>query len=296
MFKNIVSGKDRFADILQWFIVLIALICGFVLPIFGITSAAVIALFLTFVFAIPHGIRRYGWKKLLLFFGISFIIGNIYENLSIKTGFPFGHYHYTVQPQLIHVPITIGLVYFGLGYISWLVASTLLDRADERLNLKERLGRFNVVALPLLAGAVMTMFDVGSDSVASTLNNTWIWHDGGGLFGVPYTNYLGWWLVTYTFFQVFALALAWAQTRAAKPIVAEQSLVQPTLIYLVLGLQSIGNFLYSSSGTVTDNAGVTWGVHALNESMMIINLFSLVIIGLLALAKIAQSNIEKARL
>ena len=32
------------------------------------------------------------------------VISNILENLSIQTGFPFGHYHYTGGPQIFLVP------------------------------------------------------------------------------------------------------------------------------------------------------------------------------------------------
>src|SRR5262249_19046491 len=42
-----------------------------------------------------HGLRRYSVKQFLIFFVIAFIVSNFYENLSILTGFPFGHYHYT---------------------------------------------------------------------------------------------------------------------------------------------------------------------------------------------------------
>jgi Carotenoid biosynthesis protein len=38
---------------------------------------------------------------------IAFIVNNFYENLSILTGFPFGHYHYTeaLGPKLFLVPL-----------------------------------------------------------------------------------------------------------------------------------------------------------------------------------------------
>ncbi|PZG00921.1 hypothetical protein C1I93_01230 [Micromonospora endophytica] len=59
------------------------------------------------------------------------VISNVYENLSVETGFPFGHYHYTGGPQLVHVPIYIGPVYVGLGYLCWRLAGLIL--AGRRL-------------------------------------------------------------------------------------------------------------------------------------------------------------------
>lgn len=256
------------------------------LPIF-------VALLLTIPFALIHGIRRYGWKLFFSFFAVTFVVSNVFENLSILTGFPFGHYHYSGSLKLFHVPIFIGPIYFGLGYVNWLVASTIFDRADEHLDLRERSGRINVVILPVLAAAVMTMFDVGSDSVASTIGNSWIWEQGGGVFGVPYTNYLGWWLVTYVFFQIFALMLARRRLRQSPAsIVMAGNMLQPIVIYLSLGLSSVSNFIVMArdTGSVMDQAGTNWGVAALTETMMTINVFGLVVIAFIALAKIAGED------
>ena len=41
----------------------------------------------------------------------------------------------------------------------------------------------------------------------ATIRHLWIWEQGGGYFGVPLTNYLGWFFTVYVFFQLFALSL-----------------------------------------------------------------------------------------
>ncbi|MEU8079050.1 carotenoid biosynthesis protein [Catellatospora citrea] len=286
------DGRGRAVAVTQWALVVAGLTVALVMPLAGWGNATVAGLLLTIPFAAIHGICRYGWRRFLTFFVVSFVVSNFFENLSIVTGFPFGDYHYTGSVKLFHVPIEIGPIYLGLGYISWLTASTLLDRADERLNWRERTGRFNTFALPALAAAVMTMFDVSVDSQASTVNQVWIWEDGGGVFGVPYTNYLGWWLVTYIFFQIFALLLARPQTRAEEPgtVVTPGSLLQPVLLYLVTGLASIPTFFTAKSGTTVDAVGVTWDLTAINETMMTISIFSVITVALLALAKIARGD------
>ncbi|WP_344400728.1 carotenoid biosynthesis protein [Catellatospora chokoriensis] len=291
------DDRGRAIAVTQWGLVAAGLTVALVMPFAGPGAATVVGLLLlTIPFAAIHGIRRYGWRRFLTFFVVSYVVSNFFENLSIMTGFPFGDYHYTGSVKLFHVPIEIGPIYFGLGYISWLTASTLLDRADERLNWRERTGRFNTFALPALSAAVMTMFDVSVDSQASTVNHVWIWEDGGGVFGVPYTNYLGWWLVTYLFFQIFALLLARPQTRAGKPGAAVRpgSLLQPVLFYLGTGLASISTFVTTDPGTVVDAAGATWDLAALNETMMTISIFSVITVALLALAKIARGDTRAA--
>jgi putative membrane protein len=290
------SGRTR-ADTIQWAMVAAGLAATLLLPLAGLGGGSVICLFLTIFFAVVHGIRRYGWQRFLTFFVVTFVVSNAYEDLSIVTGFPFGHYHYTGGPKLFHVPIAIGLIYFGLGYVSWLTASTLLDRADERLNWRERAGRVNTVALPVVAAFVMTMFDVSTDAQASTVSHTWIWERGGGVFGVPYTNYLGWWLVTYSFFQIFTLLLARAQTRAANPggVVKPGSLLQPVLLYAAIGLAAIPTFLTTKPRTLIDATGVTWSLTALNETAMTISIFTVIAVAVLAVAKIARGDTRTPR-
>ena len=58
------------------------------------------------------------------------------------------------------------------------------------------------------AALVMTMYDVATDPVVSTVNSLWIWHDGGEYFGVPISNFAGWVFVVYIFLQIFVLFIS----------------------------------------------------------------------------------------
>lgn len=40
------------------------------------------------------------------------------------------------------------------------------------------------------------------DTITATVNKVWILEDGGSYFGVPISNYLGWFLVVYIFLQI----------------------------------------------------------------------------------------------
>jgi len=147
-----------------------------VLPFAATGKVATLPLLLLAVpVALIDGIWRYGWTALLFFAVETLLISNFFENLSVATGFPFGRYHYTGGPQLIHVPIYIGPVYFGLGYLCWRVAGLLLAGGGHRST--------DIVTLPALAAVLMTNFDLGSDSYASTVNHIWEWERGGGVFG-----------------------------------------------------------------------------------------------------------------
>lgn len=281
-----------------WILVVAALAVGLVLPLTGSLFSGVIVSLLAVALAGVVGARRYGWGLIVAFFAISYVVSFFWENLSVMTGFPFGDYYYTLMPQLFYVPIVIGVSYFGIGFASWMTTNVLLGGADNRLDLRTRVGRVNVVALPVLSGAVMTMFDVGIDSISSTVRNTWVWEDGGGVFGVPFSNYLGWWFVTWTFFQIFALILAVRQTRhpaGSAPSLPEIPHLQPVLVYLTYGVSSISVFIgYTDPAVVVDETGVSWASAAIFETLMVFNLFSIVPVALLATARIAQGALRGA--
>jgi carotenoid biosynthesis protein len=50
---------------------------------------------LPFVFVFVHGSVNYRFRDMLVFAAITLVVSNIFENMSILTGFPFGHYYYT---------------------------------------------------------------------------------------------------------------------------------------------------------------------------------------------------------
>src|SRR5258708_6774169 len=98
------------------------------IPMLAIVSSHV---FPPAIFALIHGAIRYRVRGILTFVSICLVVGNGFENLSILTGFPFGHYYFTdvMGPKLFHVPILLGLAYIGMGYLSWTLASVILGGA-----------------------------------------------------------------------------------------------------------------------------------------------------------------------
>src|SRR5207245_10542869 len=156
---------------------------------------------LLFPLTLIHGMKRYPWKGIAVFVVITLIVSGIMENLSILTGFPFGHYYYTeaLGPKITLVPILIFPSYIAFGYLAW-VLSILIVGGVLRVSTI-----FTTVAVPLVASFMMVTWALSLDPIASTINQTWIWTQGGGYFGVQISNLLGWSLTVYIFFQLFAL-------------------------------------------------------------------------------------------
>src|SRR5258706_15484157 len=135
---------------------------------------------LPFVFVFVHGSLQYRFRDVLVFAAITLVVSNLFENLSILTGFPFGHYFYMdgLGPKLFLVPILIGPAYLGTGYLAWTLARIVLGENDKRLPGQQ------VSAVPLLASFLMDAWDLSFDPIASTLRQSWIWEQGGSYFRV----------------------------------------------------------------------------------------------------------------
>lgn len=228
--------------------------------------ATPIAIILPMAFAVLHGARRYGWSGILVFAVLCLGISNVMENLGVLTGFPFGRYHYTdaIGPKLFEVPLLIGPGYFGAGYVSWVLANVILD-SDRR---RDRRAIFGV---PLVGTFIMVAWDVAIDPGSSTVGKIWIWEKGGGYFGVPLTNYLGWYLTVYLFLQAFAVYNA--RRMAPAPALPKTHWYQAAVFYAVMAVDCAASFVAGQTGAIADATGKVWQKADLFQTTGIMGLF-----------------------
>ena len=83
--------------------------------------------------------------------------------------------------------------------------------------LRIALGLSLTFATPAIASFIMVSWDLTIEPMMSTITGSWIWHYGGSYFGVPVSNFLGWYLTVYAFFQSFALYARSRVARCCKP-------------------------------------------------------------------------------
>jgi len=241
--------------------------------------------------AFIHAGLFYGWKDALALFAICVVITFAMENIGSLTGFPFGHYHFEVGADLPHVgviPIIVGPLWFGMGYFSWHVAAVLLG-------VGARPGRkFERFALPLIAACVMTQWDVVMEPAGSTIAKAWIWHDGGAHFGVPLSNYAGWLLTSWLFYQAFAIYLG---RRPDLPVPSAARVRTLRLIaiafYVSSGLTHLTPWLIGQSGEVVDAAGQLWRVGDLRATTVVTMLFTMFFTSMLAALRLATDRTDR---
>src|SRR5579864_3013226 len=244
---------------------------------------------LPFAFALLHGAVRYKWGSIITFLVICLVVSNLLENTSILTGFPFGHYYYTsgLGPKLFLVPLLIGPAYFGTGYLAWVLATVLVGEVRPKGSW------FTTFAVPFIASFMMVAWDLGMDPTSSTIRHSWIWEQGGGYFGVPFTNYVGWFFTVYVFLQVFALYLRFrkASREGEEPTLPRSYYAQPIVMYAMIGLVIVVNYLVGGPNTaVTDAVGIVWQTRSIAEAEATVTIFTMLFAAALAAVKVLQRS------
>jgi putative membrane protein len=271
-----------------WLLVVLLAVETLVGEYYRTTALTVLHLVILLTFAFVHGALRYGTNGIIAFAVICLVVSNLIENLGVATGFPFGPYHYTdaLGPKLGYVPLMIGPAYLGVGYLSWVLATVLVG--DVRRN-ADALSTF---ATPAIGAFIMVLWDLAMDPSASTLGQWWIWHEGGGFFGVPLQNYLGWYLTVFVFMQMFALYLRarGPQQPAPQP---KSYYLQATAMYAVVALDFVAGYLaHGGSQPLIDAAGVTWRSGDIRETAALTSLLTMMFVVALVLAKVAREPAE----
>ena len=280
-----------------WGLVAAYAVVTFVITVFpGVIPVPILIPILVFVplaFALLHGVRRYGWAGILVFLAVCLVVSNVLENVSILTGFPFGHYYYTgnIGPKLFLVPILIGPAYFGTGYLAWVLGTVLIG------DVRSRASAFTTFAVPFIASFLMVAWDLGMDPVNSTIRHNWIWQQGGGYYGVPLTNYLGWSFTVYVFFQLFALYLHFRRpsSEAETQGLSTSYFAQATMFYAVIGLGVVLDYLAGvPNGSVTDAAGAVWQRASIAEGVATVAIYTMLFATALAAVKLVQGSLAVA--
>lgn len=168
-----------------------------------------------------------GARRMTLFVAWGSLIGAASELIGTTTGFPFGAYTYTswMGPQIAgHVPYFIPLSWFAMSIVSLDLAQRLTPSRWRRI---------------LLATLFMVLWDVSLDPAMGRFAQTTFWsYPGGGFYyGMPLTNWAGWFgvsLVIMIGYEWLCGGLPTTDRRA--PVLFGLNCLFPILLCLVYGL------------------------------------------------------------
>ena len=185
--------------------------------------------FLGFYLAIA--IVNFGMRTTLLFTVLTYAVALVCEWSSVHNGFPFGLYHYIPATRgreiwVLGVPFMDSISFTFLSFASYTLA-LLLSAPLYRRGLDLRtLDTWEIRRSPrvwLMAALFMVMIDMVADPL-SVLGDRWFlgrifWYDPPGPhFGVPISNYLGWYFVAAVSVAIFQWLDRRLNRGGAKPL------------------------------------------------------------------------------
>jgi putative membrane protein len=206
----------------------------------------VFAFLVAFVFT---GARDLGLPRMLWFGVVVWPIAWVAEFASIRVGVPFGFYHYTELTRgqelfIGGIPFFDPLSFTFLAYAAYCLA---------RWVLRGRAVPFGTRAL--LTGFFMMMLDVVIDPVALRgerwfLGHLFYYPGGGVYFGVPLSNFAGWWLVGTAGAAVYEAGLGPGNPRGGGRIGAGIALYYAVLAFNLAVTAWIGEWTLVVIGVV----------------------------------------------
>ena len=166
-----------------------------------------------------YALERYGAKAWTLF-AVSFGFGVLVEWLGKTTGVPFGAYDYTAPgPSVLGVPLLVPLGWWAFTLIALSVAP-----------LRNRLW-----SAPL----ALVAWDLGLDPLMVS-KGFWRFEATGAYYGVPLSNFLGWYLA--------GLALVWILLRLEPALKTERSRELQLVFVVQAFLIAVGLSFYGMFG------------------------------------------------
>ncbi|UII55488.1 carotenoid biosynthesis protein [Cytobacillus spongiae] len=174
--------------IYKWF--LIWYVCGVVLlsfdllppwlewsnAVFLILAGLLAAIFFYKVFG-----NRIGISLIFIIFCFSFVA----EYLGATHGILFGEYRYTsaFDPRLWDVPIGIGFAWLMVMGTSHVLAKRIMPNSK--------------LLYAFLGGMIAVIIDLIIDPVAYQVKGYWIWEEPGFYYHIPFSNFVGWFVVAF---------------------------------------------------------------------------------------------------
>jgi uncharacterized membrane protein len=172
-----------------------------------------------------------GWQSTLKIFFLSWLTGYFTEVLGVNFQFLYGLYHYQEGlsgPLVLGVPPMAMLIYFSLGYASFIMGRAVVG------GLSNRVSGVRWIGVAIFAALAMTTHDFSNDPFQSTVRGLWVWPNGGAYFGVPLQNFVGWFLLTgFISIMVGVIANSDAAMENISKPKSSHFFLPPILLYLI---------------------------------------------------------------
>jgi len=181
------------------------------------------------------------WRRAWILFLSGIVMGFLFEFFGTRTGLPFGLYYYQdLRPQVLGVALFVPIAWGTFLFLSYLTARSLISG-------------FKAI---LMASTLMVVLDLAIDPIMTSWK-AWVWVTKTKInwYGIPWTNYLGWFMVSLLsllLYRFFAGRDDLGKIRALKFVpalyllemfifhaLATPGLAEPTLYALLIAVLAI---------------------------------------------------------
>jgi len=174
--------------------------------------------FVFFAIYLFTAVTRLGWRRTTWFTVIAYFVALAAELSSTRNGFPFGMYHYidTMRDRelwISNVPFWDSLSFTFLCYLGWRLGVLLyapLAIGPGIFQVAETRAIATSWRVAITGAVLMTWLDVVIDPL-TVLGDRWFlgkmyyYPEGGLYFGVPLSNFAGWFLVGVATISLYQL-------------------------------------------------------------------------------------------
>jgi uncharacterized membrane protein len=175
----------------------------------------------------------------LFFIGAVLILATGAEAVSLRTGYPFGHYAYSgyFVPFLPGaVPLAITLLWLIISINSFLICRLLINNPK------------NPFIVPFAAALIILAFDVLLEPFGSFINKYWIWDNNY----IPVYNFVSWYIIGFMFtFMLEKTTIFIPTSMDARRIVMPVILISVMVIQFSIINFANGYWLYTLVGICT---------------------------------------------
>jgi uncharacterized membrane protein len=174
--------------------------------------------FVFFTIYLFAAVTRLGWRRTAWFTAIAYVVAFAAELSSTRNGFPFGMYHYIDVTRdrelwISNVPFWDSLSFTFLCYLGWRLGVLLyapLTIAPGIFQVAETRAIATSWRVAIVGAILMTWLDIVIDPL-TVLGDRWFlgkiyyYPEGGLYFGVPLSNFAGWFLVGLTTIRLYQI-------------------------------------------------------------------------------------------
>lgn len=203
---------------------------------FGALSLFCIASFTYLVF---QGIPMIGWKNAIIVIFIGMACSLFFESMGCNFGLFFSKYTYTSYipgPKLLGFDVYSMVGYGIVCYITWAMAQSVASSFDGIFR------KGDIVLIPIIAALLTVSIDLATDPMMASINNAYVWEERAVYYGIPFQNYLGWYIMAYVMYQIMGIFFYYQKKHGNMPPVPtvakkKKHWVLPAIIYGELFIQ-----------------------------------------------------------